>query len=383
MIGSFFAQLIIHRTLDDGSANRYFSITMSVTFENRNKDGDIWYFTRDEKEIGLFMNNSWQTVYLINVSYPISSFETDYDGNPVAYLEFPKSRLMQGENFSYQVKYHVTLKSRNIPQISTSLSGSLNDIPEELKAKYCSPLGPWQSNSSLICQYAFEIMGNETNVLSVVSNFIVWIVQNIKYESLDIPRYPIETLLEKKGDCDDQANLLIGLCRAVGIPAYLQIGCIYKRGVESTSNFWDGLWTSTLTNIGWHGWAVVYVPPWGWLPVDLTYSAGNSSDPLNHITSSAIMAFPTVQYVNITASDYVFESRLQKTMVISEVHRIVTHDIMVEEFPEKVTFQNSVNAPQFTFIFIGTFVAVLVCLVIFSFSRRLRCEFICLKSECL
>jgi len=371
LVWLFFAQLIIHRTSDGSSDNRYFSITMTLTFENRNNNGNIWYFTRNEKEIGLFMNNSWQTVYLINVSYPISSFETDDDGNPVAYVEFPKSGLMRGENFSYQVNYRVVLKPRDLPRISENFSGSLSDIPEDLKTKFCSLTGVWQSDSSLICKYAFEILGNETNVLSAVSDFIMWIVRNIKYESLDVPRYPNETLLEKKGDCDDQANLLIGFCRAVGIPAYLQIGCIYKQGIESTSNFWNGLWTSTLTNIGWHGWAVVYVPPWGWLPVDLTYFTGNTSNPLSHITSSAIVAFPTVQYINVTVSDYVLESRLQKATVISEAHRIISHDIMVEEFREKVTFQNSVDAPQFTFISIEILVVTLVFLAIFSFLSPL------------
>jgi hypothetical protein len=64
--------------------------------------------------------------------------------------------------------------------------------------------------------------------------------------------------------------------------------------------------------IGWHGWAVVYVPPWGWLPVDLTYVPQGLDDPLNAIKHGAVTGQETIQYMNITHTDYValsFESR--------------------------------------------------------------------------
>ena len=353
IIGFFFAQLIVVEPVDDDSGNRYFTVSMTVTYENRNSQGNIWYFSKEDKELGLFMNNSWQTVYLLNVSCPIASFEADLDGNFMAYMEFSTSELEQHENFTYQVYYRVILKPRALSQIFENRSGSFEDIPDDLKTTFCSPIGPWQSDVPVIYNLAYELAGNETRILSVLSDFIMWIVQNVRYESLDVPRYPNETLLEKRGDCDDQANLLIALCRAVGIPAYLQIGCIYNPDAESTSNYWNGLWTSTLTGIGWHGWAVVYVPPWGWLPVDLTYSAGNSSDPLSHITSSAIFTHPTVQYINITVTDYVLDSRLQKALIVSEAHRILTHDVMIEEVQEKVTSNEIVGIPVQSVVYVG------------------------------
>ena len=382
IIGFFFVQLMVVEPVDDDFGNRYFTISITVTYENRNSQGNIWYFSKEDKELGLFMNNSWQKVYLLNVSCPIASFDVDLNGNPMAYMEFPTSELEPHGIFTYQVYYRVILKPRVLSQIFVNRSGSFEDVPDDLRTVFCSPIGPWKSDDPVIYNTAYEIVGNETRVLSVLSDFIMWIVQNIKYESLDVPRYPNETLLEKKGDCDDQANLLIGLCRAVGIPAYLQIGCIYKSGTESTSNYWNGLWTSTLTDIGWHGWAVVYVPPWGWLPVDLTYSAGNSSDPLSHITSSAIMTNPTVQYINITVTDYVLDSRLQKALIISEARRILTHDVMIEEVQEKVTSKEIIGTPAQSIIYVGISIYAM-CILVAMIFEPLKDILICFKSECL
>ena len=374
VVGSFVPP-IVNEPADDDSANRFFTIATTVTYENRNSRGDVWHFADEDRELGLFMNNSWQTVYLLNVSFPIARFEADHDGNPTAYIDFPESEIGPRENLTYEVFYRIVLKPRVLPQIIVNGSGSLADIPEGLKALYCSSSGSWQSDISLIRDLAFRIAGNDTQVLSILSDYILWITQNIEYGSLDVPRFPNETLLGRTGDCDDQANLLVGLCRTVGIPAYLQIGCIYLPGRASTSNYWDGLWTSTLTDIGWHGWAVVYVPPWGWLPVDLTYSRGNSSGPLSHITLSAVITDLTVQYANVTVTDYVSDSCRVKNVVISEMRRIITSDVMVEEVQENETLEFSVGAPSRFNVYFVTFVyATCVVMPFFVFSRYVRVQ---------
>jgi len=362
---------VVNEPADDDSAYRVFTLVSTVTYENRNSRGEVWVFSDEDRVLGLFMNNSWQTVYLLNVSFPLARFEADENGNPMAYLDFPESELEPRENLTYQVCYRIVLKPRALSQIFVNVSGSLADIPESLKASYCSS-GFWQSDVSLIRDLAFSIAGNGTNVLSILSDYILWITQNIEYGSLDVPRFPNETLLGGTGDCDDQANLLIGLCRAVGIPAYLQIGCIYMpERPPSTSNYWDGLWTSTLTDIGWHGWAMVYVPPWGWLPVDLTYSRGDSSDPLSHITSSAVITDPTVQYANVTVTDYVSDSRRFKNVVVSGMRRIVTSDVLVEEVHEEEASESTVwGLPQFNVYFAAFVYATCVVTPFFVFFRR-------------
>lgn len=188
-------------------------------------------------------------------------------------------------------------------------------------------------NNRELQDLAYGLAGNETRVLSIAKKLIEWIRDHISRRTLDVPRYPIETFHERAGDCDDQANLFITLCRIVGIPAYLQAGCIYVSTKQTVNSHWDGHLISELTRIAWHGWAVVYVPPWGWLPVDFTYVTLSDlrAEALNAVRMSAIIAYPTVQYANITMTDYVAASRDQRDFLAAHDFHIYGHDIMNEE----------------------------------------------------
>jgi hypothetical protein len=69
--------------------------------------------------------------------------------------------------------------------------------------------------------------------------------------------------------------------------------------------------------IGWHGWAMVYIPPWGWLPVDLTwgYYGLGKKDPLTAIKYSAV-AIQEIMYLrNYYSIDYVKETKEFKKVV--------------------------------------------------------------------
>jgi len=315
---------------------RSFVLTIIVKYRNEGSQRKIWNLTEIERAAGLFMNNSWQTVYVLNISYPISEIRKDDDGNPVAYLSFPKSTISRGENLTYQIAYEIIIKPHLLPSINENYSGTLDDVPGDLRSLYCRDAGPWQVTSEKLRELAFKIKGNETNVLSLLKKFIRWIKSNIRYESQDLPRYPLETLNVKAGDCDDQANLLITFCRIVGIPAYLQIGCVYLPGHDFNLTHWNGHWILRLTRVGWHGWAIVYIPPWGWLPVDLTFASEILSDPENAIKKAAIILYPTAQYANITESDYIAYSRRYREFLLSNGFQIYEHDVMFEETEERV-----------------------------------------------
>jgi len=330
---------LTHLGHEQEDESRLFTIVFTSTYENQNSEGVAWNFTEDETVVSLFMNSSWQTVYVANSSYRIERIENDTDGNPIGFMSFPRSRLNSGENFSYEVAYRIVVRPRSAPEVSEGDSGSLVDIPEDLRGLYCLSTGPWQVSDRRLEDLAYELAGNETRVLAIVKKFIEWIGDHINRETLDVPRYPIETFQEGAGDCDDQANLFITLCRIVGIPAYLQAGCIYVSTKETVNSYWDGHRISQLTRIAWHGWAVVYVPPWGWLPVDFTYVTLSDLrvDALNAIRMSAIIAYPTVQYANFTKTDYIAASRDLRDYLVSHDFYIYEHDIMSEKMRDEGT----------------------------------------------
>ncbi|HET8554395.1 MAG TPA: transglutaminase-like domain-containing protein [Rhodanobacteraceae bacterium] len=71
------------------------------------------------------------------------------------------------------------------------------------------------------------------------------------------------TLHAGHGDCGEQTLLLITLMRMNGIPARWQSGWIYSD--------------SDYDNI--HDWAEIYLAPYGWIPVDVTYGRFDTGDP--------------------------------------------------------------------------------------------------------
>jgi len=310
-----------------------YSIKSTVTYVNPSGGTTTWNFTEEDRTIGLFMNNAWQSVELKTFTYSLESLKNDTDGNNIAVLEFPKQQLLPGENLSYTAEYRVVSKPRMIANISEAESGTLEVIPNDLKENYTRAEGPWLVNDSTLVELAHEIAGNETKVLKIIKGFVGWIRKNITYTTHEVPFYPNDTLTAREGDCDDQAILLITLSRIMGIPSHLQIGTIYMpQSVLVNQTYWEDHMRVVQRKIGWHGWAIVYVPPWGWLPVDLTFVTGGiNDDPLNAIRYGAVTEQNTIQYMNISKVDYVAASRQTRTFLLENGFFIDLEDEMTLE----------------------------------------------------
>ena len=317
------------------SQDTEFIIHTSVTYTNRGTG--VWSFTEEDRTIGLFMSNAWQTVHPINHSYPLETKKTDEDGNPIAILQFDQTELKPNENLSYTVAYRVVSKPRSIPNINETGSGTLEEIQSSLIEKYCGREGPWLIDDLKLKRLADSIAKNETRVLTIIKAFIEWIRGNISYRVHEVPLYPNETYAWREGDCDDQAILFITLCRIYKIPAHLQIGCIYMPMKNEKSTSWEGHKTATLKRIGWHGWAIVYVPPWGWLPVDLTYVWKGSEDPLNAIKAAAVTSQRVIQYMNVTKMAYVASSRETREFLQTNDFYVHMQDEMIQVVPQEVS----------------------------------------------
>ena len=352
----------------------HFTIRMAVTYSN--KGTKIWNFTEDEQSVSLFMNNSWQSVQLLNYSYRPESIKNGIDGNPTAFLQFPKPQLTPGENLNYSVTYSVLSRPRILPRISEEESQSLNEIPNELREEYTKAEGPWLTNETNLQDLAHSIAGNETNVLTIVKNLAAWIADqnNIRYETHEVPLYPNETLKRKEGDCDDKAILLITLCRIYGIPSYLQVGCIYNpTSPPLNDTYWQGHVTVVSKRISWHGWAIVYIPPWGWLPVDLTYVLGSTSDPLSRIRQAAVTSQWVIQYMNFTKSDYVASSRKTRDLLLQNDFYVYEEDEMKLNQPSGFPWQQIVEMLKWFSIvaMVGGIVAIVFTAVV-VYTRKTK-----------
>jgi len=351
--------------LESETWNASYIIRSTVTYSNQGTN--VWNLTEEDRTISLFTNNTWQTVYLTNHSYPLENVTVDEDGNPMAVLKF-QPELNSGQNVSYSVTYQVLSRPRSLPTITEEKSGVLANITQDLLQKYCKEDDTWQIGNQMIKEQAEAIADNQTNVLKIVKEFIEWIWQNITYEPHEVPMYPNQTLLSSKGDCDDQAILLVTFCRILGIPSYLQIGCIYLPGQYSNETSWDGHVTNVARQIGWHGWAIVYIPPWGWLPVDLTYPKGGFGNPLNAIITAVVTDDRTIQYMNISEMDYVTSAMAYREFIIENDFHIYAEDEMTWTFRQSLW--RTIVERWFQRILIIIVVTTSVIIVVYTYISR-------------
>ncbi|HEU5133705.1 MAG TPA: transglutaminase-like domain-containing protein [Steroidobacteraceae bacterium] len=122
-----------------------------------------------------------------------------------------------------------------------------------------------------IRQFSREIVGSEKNPLRVAQKLFA-AVDRIPWagarEYSTISNISEYTLHAGHGDCGQQTLLLMTLLRLNGIPTRWQSGWVYsdsRIGDEQYDNM--------------HDWGRLYLPPYGWVPMDVTFGRLASGDP--------------------------------------------------------------------------------------------------------
>jgi transglutaminase-like putative cysteine protease len=321
-----------------------FTYNLTMTLVNGNNSflpnsTNPYYYLLNQN---VFPNSTSQTSIIQSVLFDGSPagwvLNSDSDGNPLITI-LTNQTLEPHENATVELSFSLYLRP---VVIDLSGIGDISQIPssivEEFPLTGSYNLSQMQNASQLVAT-ALAIKGEDQNTLNVVLNMLRWFEDNMVYASkYPYPQSVSQTFSTLSGDCDDQANLFVTFCRILGIPAYTTLGPIYLPGndMETDSNM-----VFNLTNVGWHGWAMVYLPNNSggeWVPVDLTFFSGAqdqdghilSSNPLQHITSSAFASYSTVQYIDIKNADYISDSVSQRSVLISSnITWIESHDMVL------------------------------------------------------
>lgn len=289
----------------------------------------------------IFRNSTLQTVILDSVTLDGASVEwqtsSDNDGNPMIKILTDKP-LKPNSNATVGLSFKIYLSNTTY---DLSDIGNISEIPGDLMREY--PLmGIWNlsrmGNSSEVVATAMAIKGEEENALQVILRMLRWFEDNMFYISnLTDPQEVWHTFTTHSGDCDDQANLFVLYCRILGIPAYTSLGPMYLPGTDLQS---DHNLRFNLTNVAWHGWAMVFLPTKNggqWFPVDLTFFYGatlqsghlRSGNVINHINGSAFALWDAVEYVQVNSSDYVRDTVDQKRNIIDSDAMWIENHVMV------------------------------------------------------
>jgi len=294
------------------AATSNYKYTMSYTFENRGTEA----ITLDSSDVAvpLFANNDYQTITVTSANPSLGAPYPDEDGNMIADPSVTLT-IPPGGKITYTVTYNIESTAETVPNLTLSGAGTMSDIPQSLVQQYTTSTDTFWTNDTEINALAQNLTADEPTVLGKITNIVKWFNENIDYTNNEVPLYPNQTLEQHSGDCDDQSILLISMLRSIGIPAYLEIGVFFHSGLSGDDTVWDGHLAISEKGLAWHGWAMVYVPPWGWIPVDLTLTSND--DPLEKIKSAPEYTAPLVTAMKISDQGYSAVSVETRERIIS------------------------------------------------------------------
>ncbi|MFX1561728.1 MAG: transglutaminase family protein [Promethearchaeota archaeon] len=280
-------------------------------------------------------NNTLQTCELITLDITLNNdtivptdLVSDADGNSELILNLT-TPMQQNDILSWREEWRFTVSEQrqNIQHLSIEQSVSITEIEdiigEQNYHRYTQGTNLWKITNLTLTNLATDIQENlpenqRENALSLVFAAIEWIHHNINRTILLVePQYPEELLVSRIGDCDDQSNLLIALLRIYGIPSYLMTGHWYQEGASTNRYLWGSVSENAFLFVNWknvlgHGWTMVYIPPWGWLPFDLSVENIEISPANAYSDSLFAKGLPMVSLWRCISSDYIGEQRSLK-----------------------------------------------------------------------
>lgn len=177
---------------------------------------------------------------------------TDKWGMKTAHYSFENIEMNENKNIemitevtTYNVRYFVF----------PDKVGNINEIPGDVKDLYLADNEKYQINHPLIQSTVKRVLGDEKNAYQIARKLFNYLIDNMYYEMVGGWNTAPAVLERGNGSCSEYSFVYIALCRAAGLPARY-VGSVVIRG-DYTSM--DDVF---------HRWVEVYLPGYGWIPID-------------------------------------------------------------------------------------------------------------------
>jgi transglutaminase-like putative cysteine protease len=197
----------------------------------------------------------------IGYSTPPAALASDRWQQPCALFRVGTVAAAAKAIVSYSVEAEVSaIRYLIIPDDSETLG----DIPKEIRDQYTVDGSRYRISSPYIEQTAKKIVGDETNPYRIARKIYDFVIDHLEYEMVGGWDVPEVVLKRGSGSCSEYTFSFVALCRAAGLPARYQ-GSIVVRGDDAS------------IDEAFHRWAQIYLPRYGWVPVDA--NAGDKPSP--------------------------------------------------------------------------------------------------------
>ncbi|MFH1214403.1 MAG: transglutaminase domain-containing protein [Candidatus Neomarinimicrobiota bacterium] len=142
--------------------------------------------------------------------------------------------------------------------------GGLEKIPADIKQKYLENNEKYQFDHPVILDAVQAAVGKEQNPYWIARKIFNYLIAKMYYERVGGWNTAPTVLARGNGSCSEYTFVFIAMCRAAGLPARY-VGSVVVRGDDVC---WDDVF---------HRWVEVYLPNYGWIPVDP--SGGDNESP--------------------------------------------------------------------------------------------------------
>ncbi len=275
--------LIYGMILDSAPAIASYRYSCNLTFVVQGDVSDL----SDINQMVVFLNTTRQSIFIEEARGVVDGVEyrgsltSDEQGNAVLVFDFPLDTIRERSAIALYVKATIVQRGSDDPVPINELKRALlSEVPSSLAERYAGNSTAWPISPTIQSLALGLTERSGRTYYDVLSAFSAWIEERVAYplrqdvRELMGPQYPDETYQSGIGDCDDRSILFTTMCRAVGIPSFLQVGGIPKPFSQYERVRYDGNYVYKSKGVAWHAWSMVYVPRIGWIPVDTTYFDG-------------------------------------------------------------------------------------------------------------
>jgi hypothetical protein len=133
--------------------------------------------------------------------------------------------------------------------------GAMKDIPREVRQRYLGDEDKYRLDDPVIRRAVDTALAGEDRPYWMLRRLYRHVRERLEYELVGGWNVAPAVLERGNGSCSEYSFVFIALCRAAGLPARY-VGSVAVRGDDAS-----------LDDV-FHRWCEVYLPGYGWLPVD-------------------------------------------------------------------------------------------------------------------
>ncbi len=157
---------------------------------------------------------------------------------------------------------------------------SLGAVPASIRRRYLRNGTKYDIHSPVIRAAVRKALGKQRNPYWMARRLYRYVHRHMHYELAGGWNQAPRVLTRGSGSCSEYSFVFIALCRAAGIPARYVGSLVVRRDAASFDDVY-------------HRWVEIYLPGYGWLPVDPSRgdkkTEADRGDAFSHVTADFIV----------------------------------------------------------------------------------------------